>query len=114
MKVDDDVKSPRASITTEPGLPGSGSPGSPGSPGSTDALEASEPRASLAPLSDVDVRAQLDEVNRELATLRRRIDDLCKRGATLADEQHRRAAAEGAYEPVELPSGSFRALSRLS
>jgi hypothetical protein len=107
MKVDDEVKSPRASITTEPGLP------STGSPGSAEALE-TEPRASLVPLSDVDLRGQLDEVNRELATLRRRIDDLCKRGAALADEQHRRAAAEGAYEPVELPSGSFRALSRLS
>ena len=100
MKVDDEVKSPRASITTEPGLPGKGT------------LEAGEPRASLVPLSDVDLRAQLDEVNHELATLRRRIDDLCKRVAALADEQHRRAAAEGAYEPLELPSGSFRALSR--
>ena len=102
MKVDDEAKGVRASITTEPGLPGTGSP------------DAGEPRASLAPLSDADLRAQLDDVNRELATLRRRIDDLCKRGAALADEQHRRAAAEGAYEPLELPSGSFRALSRLN
>ena len=102
MKADDDVKRPRASLTTEPGLPGAGS------------LEAGEPRASLAPLSDADLRAQLDEVNRELASLRRRDDDLCKRGAALADEQHRRAAAEGTYEPPELPSGSFRALSRLN
>ena len=102
MKADDEVKSPRASLTTEPGLPSAGG------------LEAGEPRASLAPLSDVDLRAQLDEVNRELATLRRRIDDLCKRGAALADEQHRRAAVEGAYEPLELPIGSFRALSRLN
>jgi hypothetical protein len=102
MKVDDETKGPHASMATEPGLPGTGS------------LDSPEQRASLAALSDLELRGQLDEINRDLVTLRRRVDDLCRQGAALADEQRRRGAVADTHDPVELPSGSFRALSRLN